>query len=124
MAEINLGGKRRELKFNFKSMRSLEKHFNKPISKIFENEMQGESLGTMVTIFWSFLINDDKKLTVAKVEDIISDAIDSGEVTMDEIGDKIQETMEESQIAKTSNDNEGEDEGESDEGSTEDEAKN
>lgn len=98
MAEINLGGKRRELKFNFKSMVALEKQYNKPIAKIFNEEMQSESLGNMVTMIWSALIHEDKKLTTNRVENMISDSIDNGELGMDDLGDAIKETMDDSLI--------------------------
>lgn len=121
MAEVTLGGKRRELKFNFKSMLALEKHFQKPINQIFENEMQSQSLGTMIVVFWSFLINDDKKITPNKVEDLISDSIDNGEITMEELGSKISETMDESLITQSSGSDAGVETGE---GESETDSKN
>lgn len=110
MVEIKLGGKVRELKFTFKSLRSLETHYKKGVSKVFAENMADESLENLVIMLWACLRATDKKITPDRVEDLLDEALDSGEVTFNELSEKLQEAMESSTLLKSmQDDSEGDD---------------
>jgi hypothetical protein len=103
---ISLGGKERELRFSFLSFKALEQHYNKPAQKVFEEEMSSGKLSDLSVIIWACLRKE--KLTIAKVDDLIDEAIESEEITLEELSEKLSKAVSESKIAKGSKSTEGE----------------
>jgi len=101
MPEITLGGKVREMRFSYKSMRTLEAHFKQSINKIMKQTEKLESLEALSAFYYACLKPKDKSLTFDKVEDLIDDALDSGEITITELSEKLKETIENATIIKS-----------------------
>lgn len=97
---INLGKKEREMKFTFLSFKALEQHYKKPAQKVFEEEMASGHLSDIAVIIWACLRKE--KLTVAKVEELIDDAIEDEDVTFEELSDKLSKAIGESKMMKGS----------------------
>lgn len=109
MVEITLGGKVRSLRFSFKSLRSLEVYYKKPVSKILNEDIANESLENLVVMFYACLKSTEKSITVDKVETLIDDAIENGEISINDLATKLQEALSESTILKSAKtENEGE----------------
>jgi hypothetical protein len=95
---ISLGGKEREMRFSFLSFKALEQHYNKPAQKVFEEEMSSGRLSDIAVIIWSCLRKE--KLTVGKVEELIDEAIESEEITFEELSGKLTKAISESKMVK------------------------
>jgi hypothetical protein len=95
---ISLGGKEREMRFSFLSFKALEQHYNKPAQKVFEEEMSSGRLSDIAVIIWACLRKE--KLTVAKVEELIDEAIESEELTFVELSEKLSKAISESKMVK------------------------
>jgi len=108
MVEITLGGKAREMRFSYKSMRTLEAYFKQPINKIMKQTETLESLEALSAFYYACLKPKDKSLTFEKVEDLLDEALDSGEVSITDLSDKLKETIENAQIIKSLNESNGE----------------
>lgn len=102
MVELTLGGKTYEMRFSLKSMRTLEAHYKKPIGKIFTDKDSMESLETLVAFYYACLKPKNKSLTLDKVEDLLDDALDKGDITLDELSKKLGEVIDNSSILKNS----------------------
>lgn len=97
---ISLGGKEREMRFSFLSFKALEQHYNKPAQKVFEEEMTSGRLSDIAVIIWACLRKE--KLTVAKVEELIDEAIETEEITFEELSQKLSSAISESKMVKGS----------------------
>jgi hypothetical protein len=95
---ISLGGKEREMKFSFLSFKALEQHYNKPAQKVFEEEMASGRISDIAIIIWACLRKE--KLTVSKVEELIDDAIETEEITLEELSEKLAKAIGESKMVK------------------------
>lgn len=107
MIEITLGGKTREMKFSYKSMRTLEAYFKQPINKIMQQTDKLESLEALSAFYYACLKPKDKSLTFEKVEDLIDEALDSEEISISDLSEKLKETIENATIIKSMKSNEG-----------------
>lgn len=101
MPEITLGGKQREMRFSYKSMRTLETHFKQPINKVMKQTEKLESLEALSAFYFACLKPKDKSITFEKVEDLIDEALDSEEITIAELSEKLKETIENATIVKS-----------------------
>lgn len=101
MPEITLGGKNREMRFSYKSMRTLEAHFKQPINKIMQQTEKLESLEALSAFYFACLKPKDKSITFDKVEDLLDEALDSEEITITELSEKLKETIENATIIKS-----------------------
>lgn len=97
---ISLGGQEREMRFSFLSFKALEQHYNKPAQKVFEEEMKSGRISDIAVIIWACLRKE--KLSVAKVEELIDDAIENEELTFEELSEKLTKAITESKMAKGS----------------------
>jgi hypothetical protein len=95
---ISLGDKEREMRFSFLSFKALEQHYNKPAQKVFEEEMSSGRLSDIAVIIWACLRKE--KLTVGKVEELIDEAIESDEITFEELSGKLTKAISESKMVK------------------------
>lgn len=95
---ISLGGKEREMRFSFLSFKALEQHYNKPAQKVFEEEMASGRLSDIAVIIWACLRKE--KLSVSKVEELIDEAIESEEITFEELSKKLAEAINASKMVK------------------------
>ncbi|MBW3113485.1 hypothetical protein KYJ26_16650 [Bacillus sp. MCCB 382] len=106
---IELGGKARELRFTFKSLKALEGHYGKSIQKVFEEEINRGGLNEVSVLIWACLRKE--KFTLNKVDDMIEDAIENEELTLQDLSEKMKSAIEESKVLKGVNvDAEGTDE--------------
>lgn len=96
---ITLGGKERALRFSFLSLKALETHYGKSISKVFEEEVVKGGLNELTVLLWACLRKE--KLTIGKIEELIDNAIEDEEVTMQELSEKLQAALAESKIVKS-----------------------
>ncbi|WP_141431902.1 hypothetical protein [Bacillus sp. 03113] len=95
---ISLGGKERELRFSFLSFKALEQHYDKPVQKVFEEEMNSGKLSDLVVIIWACLRKE--KLTLGKIEELIDEAIENEEITLEELTEKLSKAINESKVVK------------------------
>lgn len=95
---ITLGGKERALRFSFLSLKALETHYGKSISKVFDEEITKGGLGELSVMLWACLRKE--KLAIGKVEELIDDSIENDEITMTELSEKLQQALSESKIVK------------------------
>lgn len=101
MATIKLNGKEYGMNFGFKALRSLEKHFGKPVAKLFDNELKSESLEIIAVMYWASLQkNGGKKLTIDDVEDMLDSTLESGENDFEALQAKLDETIRSSRMFK------------------------
>lgn len=96
---INLGKKERELRFSFLSLKALEQHYNKPVQKVLDEELNSGKLSAVVTVIWACLRKE--KLSISKVEELIDDSIEEGEIGLNELIEKLTEAINESAIIKS-----------------------
>lgn len=96
---LTLGGKERELRFSFLSFKAIEQHYKKPAQKVFEEEMASGMLSEITVIIWACLRKE--KLSIAKLEELIDDAIENEEITIQELSEKLTEAINESKIVKS-----------------------
>jgi hypothetical protein len=82
------------------SFKALEQHYNKPAQKVFEEEMASGRLSDIAVIIWACLRKE--KLTVAKVEEFIDEAIENEDITFEELSDKLSKAISESKMMKGS----------------------
>lgn len=95
---IQLGGKERELRFTYLSMKSLESHYAKSIQRVFDEDFKDGGLDSVTMLLWACLRKE--KLTVAKIDQLIEDSIENEEITMKDIGDKLKVAIEDSKVVK------------------------
>lgn len=95
---IQLGGKERELRFTYMSMKSLEAHYAKSIQRVFDEDFKDGGLDSVTMLLWACLRKE--KLTVAKIDQLIEDSIENEEITMKDIGDKLKVAIENSKVVK------------------------
>lgn len=95
---IQLGGKERELRFTYMSMKSLESHYAKSIQRVFEEDFKDGGLDSVSVLLWACLRKE--KLTVAKIDQLIEESIENEEITMKDISDKLTEAVEGSKVVK------------------------
>ncbi|MFU8688480.1 hypothetical protein ACNA6I_01480 [Rossellomorea sp. FS2] len=95
---IQLGGKERELRFTYMSMKSLEAHYGKSIQRVFDEDFKDGGLDSVTMLLWACLRKE--KLTVAKIDQLIEDSIETEEITMKDIGDKLKVAIENSKVVK------------------------
>lgn len=95
---IQLGGKERELRFTYMSMKSLEAHYAKSIQRVFDEDFKDGGLDSVTMLLWACLRKE--KLTVAKIDQLIEDSIENEEITMKDIGDKLKVAIEDSKVVK------------------------
>jgi hypothetical protein len=95
---IQLGGKERTLRFSFLSLKALEQHYNKPIQRVFDENMKDGGLDSVTALLWACLRKE--KLTMNKIDELIDNAIENEETTMDELNVKLKEAIESSRIVK------------------------
>lgn len=96
MVPIKLGGEVRQLQFSHKAIKALQQHYgSEGFSKINVNDIEH-----LDAIIWACLLRHEKGLMLEDVEDMISDALDEGETTYDELSKAITKAIEESQVAK------------------------
>ena len=95
---IQLGGKERELRFTYMSMKSLEAHYAKSIQRVFDEDFKDGGLDSVTMLLWACLRKE--KLTVAKIDQLIEDSIENEETTMKDIGDKLKVAIENSKVVK------------------------
>jgi hypothetical protein len=100
MTTIKLGGKERELKFSFSSLRALENHYKKPIDKIFSENFANVSLEILVVMLWACLRKADKRLTVEKVEELIDESLENEELTFEDLKNALLEAFNNSVFTK------------------------
>lgn len=100
MVELTLGGKTYELRFSLKSMRTLEAHYKKPIGKIFKDKDSLESLETLIAFYYACMKSKAKSLTMDKVEDLLDEALENEEITLEELSTKLSEVIDSSSIMK------------------------
>jgi hypothetical protein len=86
------------MRFSFLSFKALEQHYNKPAQKVFEEEMTSGRLSDIAVIIWACLRKE--KLTVNKVEELIDEAIESEEITFEELSEKLAKAIGESKMVK------------------------
>lgn len=99
MTTIKLGGKDYPLIFGFKALRSLEKHYQMPVSKIFEKQFSSETLESISVMYYACLQKSGgKKLTVDSVEDLLDASLESGENSLEDIQSKLEEAIKNSKI--------------------------
>jgi hypothetical protein len=96
--QIQLGGKERELRFSFLSLKALEQHYGKSIQKVFEEEINKGGLEQLSVLMWACLRKE--KLTLNKIDDLIDSAIENEEIDLGELSEKLKEAMEDSKIVK------------------------
>lgn len=96
---ITLGGKERALRFSFLSLKALEQHYGKAISKVFEEEVVKGGLSELTVLLWACLRKE--KLTIGKIEELIDNAIEDEEITMQELSESLQQALAESKIVKS-----------------------
>lgn len=96
---ITLGGKERALRFSFLSLKALEQHYGKSISKVFEEEVVKGGLNELTVLLWACLRKE--KLTIGKIEELIDNAIEDEEITMQELSESLQRALAESKIVKS-----------------------
>jgi hypothetical protein len=95
---IQMGGKELTLRFSFLSLKALEKHYNKPIQRVFEEDMKDGGLDSVTALLWACLRKE--KLTMNKIDELIDNAIESEEISIDTLNEKLTEAIESSKIAK------------------------
>jgi translation elongation factor EF-G len=95
---IQLGGKERTLKFSFLSLKALEQHYGKSISKVFDEEMNKGGLEQLSVLIWACLRKE--KLTLNKIDELIDNAIEDEEIDINELSERLQQALQESKIAK------------------------
>lgn len=95
---VTLGGKERELRFSFLSLKSLEQHYGKPVQKVFEEDMAAGGLAQLTVLIWACLRKE--KLSLNKVEELIDDAIEDEEITMEELSTALTSALNDSKIIK------------------------
>ena len=100
MVEIKLGGEVRQLQFSHKAIKALKEHFGDKFDKVDTSSV--EHLDVMV---WACLLRYNKGIDQEDVEDMISDSLEDGELTYEELGKAIEKAVEESHIAKEVNAN-------------------
>ncbi len=81
---INLGGSDFELKYKFRALSAIEKHFNVPITEITEF-LTNPKMNDIVVMIWAGMLHQDKTLTVNDVMDLLDDS----EYTIGEITHRI-----------------------------------
>jgi hypothetical protein len=96
---IMLGGKERALRFSFLSLKALETHYGKSISKVFDEEIAKGGLAELTVMLWACLRKE--KLTIGKVDELIDDSIENEEITMEELSERLQSALSESKIIKS-----------------------
>lgn len=100
MVELTLGGKTYELRFSLKSVRVLETHYKKPLSKIFKDKESSESMETLIVFYYACMKPKAKSLTFDKVEDLLDEALDKGEIEFTDLAAKMDEVIEGSTLLK------------------------
>lgn len=96
---IQLGGKERELRFSFLSLKALEQHYGKSIQAVFNEEMNKGGLEQLSVLLWACLRKE--KLTLGKIDELIDGAIENEEIDIKGLGEKLKEALEASKIIKT-----------------------
>ncbi len=102
MAFIKLNGKEYELKFTYKSLNALEKYYNKGVFKVFQEESL-DKLETINVFLWACLKRekDFKNKTVDQFVDMLDEALESGELTLDALTKALEQAFNESTILKS-----------------------
>jgi predicted peroxiredoxin len=95
---IYLGGKERELRLTFRSLKALESHYGKSIEKVFEEDIKKAGLNEVSVLMWACLRKE--KFTLNKIDDLIEDAIENGELTLTELSEKMKAAIEGSNVIK------------------------
>ena len=105
---IKLNGKEYELKFTYRTIRYLENHYGVGISSLFEKLDMG-SIDVLNTFLWAMLKREKDWLnkTVDDVADAIDNAIESEELSLVELGEKIGDAIRNSTILKSVDVNQG-----------------
>lgn len=101
MAKITLNGKEYTLKFTYRTILALEKHYNMGIGKIFK-ELDMENLNVLNTFVYVCL-KREKDFANATEEDVaiaLDDAFENEEITFDDLANAIQDAIENSVIVK------------------------
>jgi hypothetical protein len=98
MTTITLGGKERELRFSFLSLKALEDMYDKPIAKVFEDDIARGGLSELTVMLWACLRKE--KLTIGKVEELIDAAIENDELTLVELSESLKRALADSKITK------------------------
>lgn len=101
MALLKLNGKEYELKFTYMAILQLERHYGKGVGKIF-TELDLENLGTLTVFVWACLkqYKEWNKKTVDDVAQAISDSLESEDITFEDLGNAIQQAVEQSVLVK------------------------
>ena len=99
---INLGGKDRVLKFNYKALDALGTHFDTDLTGIFEKISGDVRISTITAYVWAMLKNNEgwKDATFEDVEDAIDEAMEEGLLGLTELSSIIDKTLEKSVIIK------------------------
>lgn len=87
-----------ELKFGFKAILMLEKHYNeKNLSKLFSEHI-GESFSGLAVMVWAGIKHQDKNASINKVENMIHEAIENEDLTIDQISEAVNKAIVESKL--------------------------
>lgn len=99
MAEIQLGGQVRSLKFSHIAIKTLETHYGMGLQEIFE-KVNLQSIENMGVLLWVCLKRHERSVTLDEVEEWLDDALDSQMLTYEQIASLVKETFEESSMAQ------------------------
>lgn len=101
MALITLKGKEYELKFTYKSLRALEAHYNKGVFNVLSEEGM-DKLETINVFLWACLKRekDFKNKNVDQVVDLLDDAFEDGELTLEQLTKALETAFTESTLLK------------------------
>lgn len=73
---VELGGKERQLRFDFNAVADLEDHFGKGIASVMSEEQVG--FRTIRALYWAGLKWRNHRLTVEKVGEWLQDELEAG----------------------------------------------
>lgn len=101
MAFITLGGKEYELKFTYKSLRAIERHYDKGVFKVFAEESM-EKLETINVFLWACLKREKafKSKSVDDVVDLLDESLDNGELTLNTLTKALETAFTQSTLLK------------------------
>jgi hypothetical protein len=96
MIDIKLGGEVRQLQFSHKAIKALQSHYGaEEFNQINVNDIQH-----LDVIIWACLLRYNKGISLDDVEDLISDSLDEGDITYEDLSKAIEKTMKESHVGK------------------------
>jgi hypothetical protein len=99
---IKLDGKERELKFTYKTLKTLEDRYDIDLNEIIDKLNSGVRIETINTFIWAMLKNKNGWLeaSIEDIEDAIDEAIENEEFGIDDLAEYLRDTLVNSVLLK------------------------